>query len=55
MPSEPGEADRHLAVFHTSKTCARIKDPMALRRVDKPYSAARCNVCAAIESKRPRV
>ena len=41
-----GEPDRNLAVFHSNDRCARINDPLALRRVDKPYSAARCGACA---------
>jgi hypothetical protein len=43
---KPGELDRHLAVFHASKTCSRINDVRSLQPVDKPYSAARCAACA---------
>ena len=51
---KPGQPDQHLGVFHTSRTFRRIVDTQNLRRVDKPYSAARCHVCAADESTRPR-
>jgi hypothetical protein len=43
---KPGEPERNLAVFHANDRCSRINDPLTLRRVDKPYSAARCNLCA---------
>jgi hypothetical protein len=46
VPQKAGEPERNLALFHTTDSCSRINDPLALRRVDKPYSAARCSTCA---------
>ena len=46
VPQKAGEPERNLALFHTTDSCSRINDPLALRRVDKPYSAARCSSCA---------
>jgi hypothetical protein len=46
VPQKDGEPERNLALFHTTDSCSRINDPLALRRVDKPYSAARCSTCA---------
>jgi hypothetical protein len=42
-----GEPERNLAIFHSTDRCSRINDPLTLRRVDKPYSAARCSACAS--------
>ena len=47
VPTKPGEPERNLSVFHAKSTCARIHDPRNLKRVDKPYSAARCSACAS--------
>jgi hypothetical protein len=33
--------------FHTDPDCPRIADPGGLRKVDKPYSATRCMLCAS--------
>jgi hypothetical protein len=33
--------------FHARPDCPRIGDPSDLRRVDKPYSATRCMLCAS--------
>jgi hypothetical protein len=33
--------------FHTRSDCPRIGDAGSLRQVDKPYSAARCALCAS--------
>jgi hypothetical protein len=33
--------------FHAQPDCRRIGDPSVLRRVDKPYSATRCTLCAS--------
>jgi hypothetical protein len=33
--------------FHTQPDCSRIADPGNLRKVDKPYSATRCMLCAS--------
>ena len=40
-----GEGSQH-STFHLRQVCERIKDPDRLREVDRPYSAARCRVCA---------
>ena len=34
------------ARFHAREDCARVRDRRELRRVDQPYSAARCAGCA---------
>ena len=44
---DPEEPDNKLGVFHTRQDCPRIRDIEALRPVERPYSAARCPVCAA--------
>ncbi len=33
--------------FHARPDCARIREPSSLRKVDKPYSATRCALCAS--------
>jgi hypothetical protein len=33
--------------FHARPDCPRIGEPSELRRVDKPYSATRCTLCAS--------
>jgi hypothetical protein len=38
--------------FHSRPDCPRVGDPANLRRVDKPYSATRCMLCAS-ESNEP--
>lgn len=40
-------AARIVIRFHASQQCPRIHDAGALRRVDKPYSALRCTLCAS--------
>jgi hypothetical protein len=35
------------ARFHAQPDCPRIGAPSELRRVDKPYSATRCMLCAS--------
>ena len=40
---ESGEARSR---FHQRRDCPRIHQPDALRAVDRPYSAPRCNLCA---------
>jgi hypothetical protein len=37
--------DRH-GTFHTKIDCPRIQDLHRLRQVERPYSAARCRLCA---------
>ena len=43
--------------FHTRTDCPRIRPSAALRQVDRPYSAPRCNLCApdnqSLTSRRP--
>lgn len=34
-------------VFHASLSCPRIRDSGSLRAVERPYSAARCSLCAS--------
>jgi len=34
-------------LFHLRQDCERIRHPERLRETDKPYSAARCHICAA--------
>jgi hypothetical protein len=42
------DADGPLYVrFHAHPDCPRIGEPSELRRVDKPYSATRCLLCAS--------
>jgi hypothetical protein len=42
------DADDPLYVrFHAHPDCPRIGEPSELRRVDKPYSATRCLLCAS--------
>jgi len=44
----PDSQDDPLYVrFHSRTDCARITEPGGLRRVDKPYSATRCMLCAS--------
>jgi hypothetical protein len=44
----PGEhAARVVARFHSRLECPRIHDRDSARRVDKPYSAVRCTLCAS--------
>lgn len=33
--------------FHSHPDCPRVGDPGNLRKVDKPYSATRCLLCAS--------
>jgi hypothetical protein len=40
------EADAAVTRFHTSRECPRIDARDQVRPVDKPYSAARCSLCA---------
>jgi hypothetical protein len=40
-----GESEPVAAKFHARRDCSRIQDG-AVRAVDKPYSAARCPLCA---------
>ena len=35
------------STFHARDDCPRIRMSLALRAVDRPYSAARCSLCAA--------
>jgi hypothetical protein len=45
---QPGEhAARVIARFHGSLECPRIQDRDNARKVDKPYSAVRCTLCAS--------
>ena len=46
QPAKLNEPDPKLGTFHTTRKCERIGDANAVRRVDKPYSAVRCSVCA---------
>ena len=43
---DPEEPDNKLGVFHARQDCPRIRDVQMLRAVERPYSAARCPVCA---------
>jgi hypothetical protein len=49
-PYGGGDSDDAAATsrFHTRDDCPRIRDPTALRPVDRPYSAARCGGCAEV-------
>jgi hypothetical protein len=45
---QPGEhAARVVARFHSRLECPRIHDRDNARKVDKPYSAVRCTLCAS--------
>ena len=45
---QPGEhAARVIAKFHSNLECPRIHDRDNVRKVDKPYSAVRCTLCAS--------
>jgi hypothetical protein len=46
------DGDATVIKFHTRSDCARIRAGDALRQVDKPYSAARCSLCADATSDR---
>jgi hypothetical protein len=46
--TQPGSADSSsLRRFHIDPACPRITDNSGLQQVDKPYSAARCMLCAS--------
>ncbi len=40
------EAGSQHSTFHLRRDCPRIKDQQQLRAVQRPYSAARCRLCA---------
>ena len=45
---QPGDFAAPLHIrFHARPDCPRVSDPGGLRRVDKPYSATRCTLCAS--------
>lgn len=39
--------------FHGAVDCPRIRQADSLRKVDRPYSAPRCNLCAPDGDSRP--
>src|SRR3954471_22640932 len=41
-----GGGDNELGIFHLRRDCERIRRPDQLRAIDRPYSAARCTLCA---------
>jgi hypothetical protein len=45
-PQASDEDPAHVR-FHSHPDCPRIVDQGSLRRVDKPYSATRCMLCAS--------
>lgn len=46
MTTAPNEDVTTHARFHTRRDCSLIRPDAELRRVDRPYSAARCSRCA---------
>lgn len=42
-----GEGHNPLGVFHSRNDCRNIRRSDQLRAVEKPYSAARCMLCAS--------
>jgi hypothetical protein len=44
---QDNEDDALFARFHTNPDCPRIASADHLRKVDKPYSATRCMLCAS--------
>jgi hypothetical protein len=42
-------SETKLGVFHSRQDCTGIRRPELLRRTEKPYTAARCRECAALD------
>jgi hypothetical protein len=42
--TEDGQTE--LGVFHRDRDCARIHNGAGLHKVDRPYTARRCRLCA---------
>jgi hypothetical protein len=43
---EDEESELIYGIFHSRQDCQRVRRPELLRLIDKPYSAARCSLCA---------